>query len=388
MRKLFRTSTVALSLDLLLKGQLHFLSQHYEVTAVSGEDAHLKNVREREQVTTCNISMKRPISLWKDLISLYKLYRLFKVKKPDIVHSITPKAGLLTMTAARLAGVPIRIHTFTGLIFPSKRGIFKRILMLMDKFLCCMATDVYPEGNGVRNDLIQNNITNKPLRVLGNGNVNGVDLNYYNLLKISDNEKEALRLTLKIMPTDFVFVFVGRLVADKGIHELVAAFEKIAAHNKQVKLLLVGPFEADRDPLQVKTLYEINHNPHIISVGFQQDVRPYLAISNVMIFPSYREGFPNVLLQAGAMRLPAIVTNINGSNEIITHGINGLVIPARDPEAIVTSMNYLLEQPHVCKDMAASAYELVKNKFDQQFVWQSLLMEYKQLEAKRLRNVL
>ena len=320
--KLIRTSTVAMSLDFLLKGQLAFLNQHFEVVAVSGEDDHLKTVQEREGVRTIPLQMQRAISPLKDLIALVQLYFLFKKEKPEIVHSITPKAGLLSMLAAKLAGVPVRIHTFTGLIFPSKKGFLQKVLVLMDRLLCICATHVYPEGQGVKKDLKQYKITSKPLKVIANGNVNGIDTAYFSKEQVSVQEQQTLKKELDINENDFVFIFVGRLVGDKGINELVTAFSKLSSDNPQpttvnLKLLLVGPLESELDPLQPNTLKEIESNSNVLTVGFQTDIRKYYAVANALVFPSYREGFPNVVLQAGAMGLPAIVTDINGSNEII-----------------------------------------------------------------------
>ena len=177
--KVIRTSTIALSLNVLLKGQLSFLKKYYNVIAASGDDEDLRIVENREGVKTKDITMQRQIVPFKDFISLIKLYFYFKKEKPKIVHSITPKAGFLSMVAAYLARVPIRIHTFTGLIFPTRLGAMQRLLIVMDKILCKCATHIYPEGEGVRNDLISYNITSKPLKVLANGNVNGIDTSYF-----------------------------------------------------------------------------------------------------------------------------------------------------------------------------------------------------------------
>ena len=184
--KLFRIATVPMSLNLLLKGQLRFLNDHFEVTAISGAGKDLDIVAEREGVKIHPIEMHRPISFIQDITSLWQLYKYFKKEKPDIIHSITPKAGLLSMMAGKLAGVPIRMHTFTGLIFPYKNGYMKRTLIIMDRILCRCATHVYPEGKGVKEDLQRHNITNKPLKIIANGNVNGVDLDYYHPEAISE----------------------------------------------------------------------------------------------------------------------------------------------------------------------------------------------------------
>ncbi len=375
--KIIRTSTVAMSLNLLLKGQLKFLSKHYDVVAVSGYDNDLEEVKSREEVTIKDIKMERAISPFKDLISLYKLYRYFKKEKPTIVHSITPKAGLLSMMAAKYARVPIRIHTFTGLIFPSKSGLFQKLLIVMDKVLCWHATHIFPEGNGVKQDLERYQITTKPLKILANGNVNGIDIEYFNPENVNLEEKQNLKNVLNLSEKDFVFIYVGRLVKDKGLNELVQAFSKIKDEN--VKLLLVGPFENELDPLKPETISEIKDNPNIVSVGYQKDVRKYYAISNVLVFPSYREGFPNVVLQAGAMQLPSIVSNINGSNEIITHNKNGLIIPVQNSDAIFAAMLFMMNEN--IEEMSKHARIMIENRYKQQLVWESLLKEYKELEA-------
>lgn len=384
--KLIRTATIALSLDFLLKGQLSFLQQHYEVIAVSGEDNHLKEVANREHVRTINISMQRNINLLKDLVSVWQLYVLFKNEKPQIVHSITPKAGLLSMIAAYFARVPIRIHTFTGLIFPSKKGFLKLLLLNMDRVLCLFATHIFPEGQGVKNDLKMYSITKKPLKVIANGNVNGIDTVYFNSEHFSDQYKLDLKIKLGIPLNDFVFIFVGRLVKDKGINELVAAFELLQKEKSTVKLILVGNYESDLDPLESKTLEIINANKSILSVGFQNEVRNYFSIANALVFPSYREGFPNVVLQAGAMNLPSIVTDINGCNEIIQENKNGFIIPVKNQRAIFDAMKKMIANPVLLDEMKQQTREMIVSRYKQEVVWNAIQLEYSKCSNEMLNQ--
>lgn len=386
--KIIRTSTIPVSLSVLLNGQLKFLNQYFEIEAISSSGSYLDLVSQREGVATFGIDMERGISPVKDILSLYHLYVHFKKESPSIVHSITPKAGLLSMLAAKFAGVPIRMHTFTGLIFPAKTGLTKKILIAMDRLLCWAATNVYPEGNGVKNDLINYRITPKPLKVLANGNVNGIDVHYFSEAQVFHKQKNNLKKELNIGANDFVFVFIGRLVKDKGINELVDAFCKLAEKRElntekesssKIKLLLVGPEEQELSPLLPETLEMIRNNSDIISVGFQQDVRPYFAISDALVFPSYREGFPNVVMQAGAMGLPSIVTDINGCNEIIIHDKNGVIIPPKDENALLEAMNYFLNYPDEIQRMAANARPLIMERYEQWKVWEALLEEYRSL---------
>lgn len=377
MTKIFRTATIPLSLNILLKGQLKYLSKEFNITAISGEGSELDEILKREGVKIEAVKMRREISLFQDLYSLANLYILFRREKPSVVHSITPKSGLLSMVAAKLARVPVRIHTFTGLIFPSKSGFMKQLLIVMDKVLCRCATNIYPEGNGVRKDLIKYMITNKPLKVIANGNVNGVDLDYFDPNQITLSQRNHLRRELDIKLEDFVFIFIGRLVKDKGIDELVSAFKNLPSEN--VKLLLVGPFESQLDPLRKETLKEIKQNPKIIAVGFQEDVRPYFGIANALSFPSYREGFPNVVMQAGAMDLPSIVTDISGCNEIIENGVNGIIIPSKNISKLQSAMEKLVENKVEYKKLRDNSRPMIASRYEQIKVWDALVAEYKLL---------
>lgn len=375
--KVIRTSTIPISLNKLLKGQLKFLSKEFEVIGLSSSGTDLDEVKNRERVKTIAVEMQRGMSPFKDIVSLVKLYLVFKKEKPQIVHSITPKAGLLCMLAAKFAGVPIRMHMFTGLLFPTMKGFSQKFFIKMDQLLCWAATNIYPEGNGVKQDLINYNITSKPLKVLANGNVNGIDLDFFSPKQISEDQKYQLRNELNFDPQDFVFVFVGRLVGDKGINELVDAFKSF--DNSNVKLLLVGPLELKQDPIKEATIKEITNNKNIISVGSKSDVRPYLAISDVLVFPSYREGFPNVVLQAGAMELPCIVTNISGCNEIIEEGKNGIIIPPKNKLAIANAMNFVIENKDKKEFFRKNARSMIESRYNQKLVWNAILKEYNSL---------
>lgn len=387
--KLIRVSTVSISLDILLKGQLSFLNNYFKVIAIAEGIENLQIIKKREGIEVKNIPFKRNISLIVDVISLFKLYIYLIKEKPTIIHSVTPKAGLISMLAGKLAGVPFRIHTFTGLVFPSKKGLLKQVLIIMDKIICYCATNVYPEGNGVKKDLLANNITVKPLKVLANGNVNGIDLDYFSLVQFSEADNTIIKQQLGIKKNDFVFIFVGRLVGDKGINELTTAFSNLKPETLNLKLLLVGPFESELDPLNPETLNAITTNSNIISVGFQSDVRPYFAISDCLVFPSYREGFPNVVMQSGAMGLPSIVTDINGCNEIIEDGVNGLIIPPKNSKALQMAMIKLVEDKELYKNLKSNSRQMITSRYEQKLVWEALLMEYQTLlqEKGLIRNV-
>lgn len=389
MKKLFRISTVPISLNILLKGQLAYLNRFYALTAISGAGKDLEEVKDREEVATYAIEISRQINIVNDLHALYQLYSYFKREKPDMIHSITPKAGLLSMVAGKLAGVPLRMHTFTGLIFPSRTGLMQKILIQMDRLLCACATHIFPEGQGVKRDLETYKITAKPLKVIANGNVNGIDTAHFNSDLFSTDDTRRLRTDLGLTETDFVFIFVGRLVGDKGINELVTAFSKLQAEPvterstsaAPLKLLLVGPLETDLDPLRPETLQEIAQNPHIISLGYREDVRPCFAVADALAFPSYREGFPNVVLQAGAMGLPAIVTDINGCNEIIHHEQNGLIIPPKNAPALADALRRIATDTELYTHLQKNSRPRIQQNYEQTVVWEALLAEYRNAES-------
>lgn len=368
--KLIRTATVPLSLDVFCRGLLKDLREKegYDVVAVSSPGQELDEVARREGVRAIPVKIERHISPLKDIVSLFRLIKVFRREKPDMVHSMTPKAGLLSMMGAWICRVPVRLHTFTGLVFPTASGLSRKILILTDRITCACATHIVPEGEGVRNDLITYKITKKPLKVLGHGNVRGIDL-----------ERFDPALFTEPKPAAFTFVFIGRLVRDKGINELVDAFVRLHANHPATRLVLVGAEERELDPLDASTLAEIERNPAIQAVGQQADVRPWLAAAHALAFPSYREGFPNVVIEAGAMGLPSIVTDINGSREIIIDGQNGVIVKPRDQEALLQAMEHFVENPDEVEKMGRNARPLITSRYEQGFVRQCLKDYYKEI---------
>lgn len=378
--KIIRATTVPGSLNNFCRGLLSELQERegYEVVALSSPGEALDEIREREKVRTIAVTMQRHISPVNDLRCLWKLIRVFHKEKPDMVHSMTPKAGLLCMMAAWACRVPVRIHTFTGLVFPTSTGLKRKILMATDWLTCACATHVIPEGEGVKNDLVTNRITRKPLRVLGYGNVRGIDLNRF------DPENPEVIKSAEIIRREEVltFIFIGRLVGDKGIPELVKAFCRLNKKLPDTRLLLVGREEPQLDPLDSSTLKEISDNPGIEAIGQKSDVRPWLLASDIFILPSHREGFPNVVIEAGAMGLPSIVTDINGSREIIHNGENGLIVPSKNADALYEAMKELAETPEDIRAMAANARPMIASRFEQSFVRQCLKDYYKEILDK------
>lgn len=386
--KLIRTSTVSTSLVSFLESSIEILKSKYNLVLLSSPGKDLDYLGDKYDVVVYGVAMQRRMSPIQDLISLLNLIKVFHKEKPYMVHSMTPKAGLLCMLAAWITRVPRRVHTFTGLVWPTATGLSRKILMATDWLTCACATHIIPEGKGVMNDL-QQHITHKPMRVLGYGNVRGVDMNYWQKENASSNKLREIQ-----RDDVFTFIFVGRIVRDKGINELIAAFDKLSQEHK-VRLLLVGTFEDALDPVSESTKKIIEGNSSIEYLGPQYgtDLLACYAASDCFVFPSYREGFPNTVLEAGAMELPSIVTDINGSREIIVRKNeenaspikdmklcdNGIIIPSRNEDLLYKAMEEVFKNDNVRAVMVSQAREMVASRFEQGFVQKCLIEFYNEI---------
>ena len=271
-KKLIRVTTTDLSLDSLLIGQLRFLNQYYEVVGLSSDTGLLKKVSEREGIRVIDVPMERSISLKQDWKCLWQLVKIFKKEKPYIVHTNTPKGSLLSMIAAKITRVPNRIYYVTGLRYQGATGLFRLILKTMERITCFCATKVIPEGNGVKKALLEDHITHKRMEIIHNGNINGKDTSYYspeavnNELKASGiafegSVREYYRKQIGLSPNDFAFIFIGRIVNDKGMNELSQAMRELNKKSNNTKLILVGSFEQDLE--RVYALRDLGYSPDV-----------------------------------------------------------------------------------------------------------------------------
>lgn len=377
--KLVRVTTVSQSLADFLVGQLKFLNQYFEVVGVTSEDGKIQLVRDREGIRVENVHIEREIRLWSDIKSLWTLYRLFCKERPEIVHANTPKGSLLAMLAAKAAHVPHRIYLVTGLRYQGESGLFRTLLKIMEKITCWAANKVIPEGVGVKKMLMDDRITKKPLEVVHHGNINGKDTSYYSVEETRKKYggREDFRASIGVKPDDFAFVFVGRIIGDKGMNELAEAMKALESKYPQIKLVLVGPYEKDLDPINPESEAFFENSEAVVLTGNQEDVRPYLMAADALVFPSYREGFPNVVLEAGCLGLPSIVTDINGCNEAIIEGENGIIIPPKDAGRLQKAMEKFLMNPALVAQMAGKARQLIVSRYKQEDVWAALLEMYR-----------
>jgi glycosyltransferase involved in cell wall biosynthesis len=374
--RLLRITTASISLKLLLRGQFTFFQQHgFQVLTVSADGSEVKDLL-AEGIAHQVVPMTRKITPLQDIVSLWKLIRVIHEFKPDIVHTHTPKAGLLGMIAARLCRVPVRLHTVAGLPLMEARGVKRWILKMVERVTYSSAHQVYPNSLGLLKYIKEQRlIGNTPLSIIGKGSTNGIDISFFLRNTDLENKASAIRMRYGIPDNAVVFGFVGRIVKDKGIIELTKAFKKLSSAT-EVRLILVGPFEQELDPLPAEVIQFINENAGVIKAGFMHDVRPWLMASDVFVFPSYREGFPNVVMQAACLEVPSIVSDINGCNELIEHEVSGLVVPPKNELALYEAMKRLAEDPETGKRFAKAARKFVTENFDQQYVWGELLKAY------------
>ena len=258
-KKIIRTVTVPQSIGFFREVMCKMEKMGYESVVVTSPGEQLDDFRkECPQFRTIEVPMERHIAFFKDLWSLIRMIGVMVKERPYMAHSMTPKAGLLTMLAAWLTGVPVRVHMFTGLVWPTATGGKRKVLMLMDRLLCACATHIIPEGQGVLSDLRDYGVCKKPMKVLGYGNVRGVDMEKFNPKRFADVKKDDEK---------FTFLFVGRIVGDKGVNELVEAFTKLHDKHRHTRLVLVGNYEAHLDPAKQVTMDSIKANPDIVACG-------------------------------------------------------------------------------------------------------------------------
>ncbi|ELR70614.1 Alpha-1,3-N-acetylgalactosamine transferase PglA [Fulvivirga imtechensis AK7] len=378
--KLLRITTVPISLNVLLKGQLSYIrSNGFDVVASSAQGPEIIEIIEREGVPHYVIPLTRKITPFQDIWCLWKLILFIRRERFTIVHSHTPKAGLIGMLAAWFCRVPHRLHTVAGMPLMETRGFKRKLLKWVELITYRSATRVYPNSFRLRDFIVREIYASREkLHVIGRGSSNGIDLTYFQVT--TEVEKNGIKLleTYGIKKDHLIITFIGRIVADKGINELIEAFEQVnEGTEKKTKLLLVGPYEDDLNPISSKAKTFIEEHPDIISVGFQSDIRPYLYISDIFAFPSYREGFPNVVLQACAMGVPCVASDINGCNEIILNERTGLLIPTKSVAELVAALKRLISDEDFRKRLAEEARSYVRANFDQQYVWKEIIKEYK-----------
>ncbi|MBK7882962.1 MAG: glycosyltransferase family 4 protein [Chitinophagaceae bacterium] len=384
MTKLLRITTVPMSLKYLMPGQLKFMQQHgFDVVMISADGIELAEAIENEKCRHVIVPMTRKITPWQDLKCIFKLIKIFKKEKPDIVHSMTPKAGLLGMIAAKYCGIPIRIHDVVGMPLMVQKGIKYQVLKNVEKITYAAANHVWPNSYSLLNFINKKKLTsNHKLKVIAEGSSNGVDMNRYNIQNLDTDILEQIKLKINYSNDNIYLLCVGRLVTDKGIMELVNVFKKIQQQRPGLRLILVGKYEADLDPLPQEILLEIQQNPAIIHIDWSSQVEYYMHIADLFVFPSYREGLPTVLLEAAAMQLPIVCSRIAGNVDIVTHKKTGLIFDSKNEFQLEEQITFALDNKSKMKEMAGELLQFIQTHFTRENIWNCILKEYEYLLKK------
>ncbi|HLT08237.1 MAG TPA: glycosyltransferase family 4 protein [Cyclobacteriaceae bacterium] len=387
MPKLIRITTVPLSLKLLLTDQMKFMkSSGWEVLMVSADGREVHEVVRREGCEHRTIPFTRQITPLKDLYCIWLLIKLFREEKPDIVHTHTPKAGLLGMIAAAIVGIPIRIHTLAGLPYVLSVKQKRKLLVFIEKLTFKACTELWPNSFSLKKFILAEQLVDESkIRVIGEGSSNGVNLETFDRARLKENHLVAAMMRVAPSENDFIILAVGRLVKDKGIEDLVEAFLSSKIVNKS-KLVLLGSFEQELNPLATDVIRKINDHPRIVHIEWSDHVSHYMAISDVLVHASYREGFPNVLLEAGAISCPIICSDIPGNTDLVTHQRTGLVFPVKDRQALREALEFAFVKRETMYSFADELYNEVASKFNRQTVHQAIIDNYQRLLDEHIRK--
>jgi glycosyltransferase involved in cell wall biosynthesis len=377
MKKIVILVTVPVVLETWLRGQAKFLSKYYKVEIITSHAESIENIEKFENVLIKTVDFTRKINVFKDLKVLVQLYIYFIINRPFIVYTLTPKAGLLGMIAAFIARVPKRVHNVVGLPHIEAKGKRKFILISTEKLTYFFSTALYCNSFNLINEIKR--LTTKKVHIIGQGSANGVDTNYF-ADTLSRKEKLEIRFENKIKEDDFVLTFVGRIVQDKGINELLNVFIKLKKKYLSLKLLLVGDYKNELDKVSLRSKNLMDGDEDIIHIQFQEDIRKFLAISDLFILPSYREGLPNALIEAGSYGIPLVATNINGCNEIIKHAENGALINTKDEVSLYDEVEKFILDKVYYYSIKSNVRKSIVDRYSQEYFYAELRKEFLKIE--------
>lgn len=381
MPRLIRITTVPLSLHLLLTGQMRYMREHgFEVLMISADGPEREAVIENEGCSHVIVPMTRAITPWQDLRCLWQLVKLFQREQPDIVHTHTPKAGLLGMLAAWWTDVPVvRIHTVAGLPLMTARGFKRQLLSWAERVTYAAAQQVWPNSRSLYEFILENGFVRPyKLDIVGKGSTNGIDLERYSPEVIREDRLGKIKSAINYDPGYTYLLAIGRVVRDKGVVELVEAFQELKKEKAGLKLLLIGPLEQERaeESLPAATLDALRQDPDIQHIQWSDEIEYYLHLADLFIHASHREGFPNVVLQAGAMGCPVICSDIPGNIDIVTDRQTGLHFRTGATTELIRQLQYALDNAQAMKEMAERLQIDIQDNFRREEIHKELYKRY------------
>jgi len=380
-KKIARISTVPFYILSQLKGQVEYMKRcGMHVTLISSPGPEVFAFTTGENLRYEIVTISRRLHPVRDLIALVLLFRLFRKNGFDIVHSTTPKAGLLTAIAAFAARVPIRLHTFTGQPWVRLNGIMGLLARMSDRLIGMLSTRCYADSRGQMEFLVQKRvIAAERIGVIGSGSLAGVDLERFDPARWTPAQKRETRKRLSLSAGSTVILFIGRITADKGILELTRAFSRVVEAGYDADLLLVGPFESDVGGRNSIRREDIQQNHRIHTIGYTDLPEQYVAIADFVCLPSYREGFGTVVIEAAAMGVPVIGSDIYGLRDSIENGVTGLLVPPKQVTPLFEAMKRMLDGAGLARKMGQAARKRCRTLFDAQTVNRLVVEEYVRL---------
>ncbi len=376
MKRLCYVATVPAAVLTFLRPHIERASSEYEITVVCDPTDHqlLKELPARLVL----IPIHRKPSPMRDFVVLVRLWALFRSEHFDLVHSIMPKTGLIAMLAAWLARVPLRLHTFTGQVWATRRGWARWVLKSFDRMTALFATQVLVDGRSQRDFLIAEKVLSpSKASVIGAGSICGVDPDRF---RPNMEKRLVLREALGIAPDAPLVLFLGRLNRDKGIYDLASAFEALAAAHPRAELLLVGAEEDVRFSTIQTRHPEVQHRLH--HLPFTTTPEHYMATADILCLPSYREGFPLTIIEAGACAVPAVASNIYGVKDTIVDGTTGILVPPGDTSALAKALATLMSKA-LRERMGGAARDRVLQLFPSESITREMLALYNRLCGQR-----
>jgi len=361
----------------LMKGQLAYLKNcGYDVTVVSSPGERLYQASKEEDFKAKAINMERTIAPFKDLLSLLKVISYFIKVRPHVCNAGTPKAGLLGMLAAWLTRVPFKVYTIRGLPFEGARGIKRKILILSEKVACACADKVICISPSIKDTAIDYKLTQKNKTIVfGSGSSNGLQLEKYIYNDDIDLQVKEIQAKYSLKNYEFIIGYVGRINNFKGVRELVEAFELLQRKYQNIALMLIGRKET-KDPIPTEVEQRINDNPNIIEVGYANDPIPYYYAMDILAFPTYREGFGNVSIEAQATGTPVVATNATGVIDTVVNNETGFLVNVKDIEGLKDAIEKFIVDPKIISEMGEKAKNRVFNEFDSHIIWEGIARLY------------
>jgi len=376
-----RISPSPMAFSSIFKGQMRYLNENgFETVIICSDGPEVNEVRNSEGCRVITVPFSRYISFKTDIISIYRIYKILQQVRPDIVHTHTSKAGLLGMIAATAARVPVKIHSVPGLRLIETTGVTFAVLYFFERLIYQLSTYVYPNSRSLKEYITKKRMCPfAKIRMVGNGSSNGVDIKRFNPQLKQSARIELLRSKIGIDNGAIIIAYLGRIVKEKGIHELVESFQSLCQKNYNVYLLLIGKYEDAYDSISMQVKHLIDYHQNIHVTGWDNNVENYLAACDILVHPSYREGFSNAILQGGAMGLPIIACDIPGCNDVIRDNETGLLVTPKDPIRLTHKIEKLINNPALSRKLGQAARNHAVGNYGNLELWKEIKQEYNTL---------